>query len=189
MSAQTKKQIVDRIKESFAQSAAVFLINVQGLSVTEMQKVRIALRENDIGTVQVAKARLMGHAFKDAGLMTVCRKNSNEINSASPVELGDIICGQIAAVFINKDAAAGAKKLAELKKEFEKDDFICGGVYSNKFIDLLKVKQLSDLPSYEVLVAQLASCLAAPTTKLARSLKEILAKVARVSKAVAEKPL
>ena len=60
------------------------------------------------------------------------------------------------------------------------------GVLDGKLLDAKGIKALADLPSREVLLAQLLGVLQAPASKLVRTLNEPAAGLARVLKAKSE---
>jgi large subunit ribosomal protein L10 len=61
-----------------------------------------------------------------------------------------------------------------------------GGVMDGKYLDPKAVKALADLPTKEVLYAQLLGVLQAPASQLVRLLNEPAASLARVLNAKAE---
>ncbi len=85
-----------------------------------------------------------------------------------------------------QDVCAAAKVVKNFSDEFKKPE-IKGGVLDGALLDAAGIKALADLPSREVLLAQLLGVLQAPASKLVRTLNEPAASLARVLQAKADK--
>jgi len=86
--------------------------------------------------------------------------------------LVDLLVGPSALTFVSGDAAATAKAL----KEFSKTNpllVIKGGALAGKLLTAKDVEALADLPSREVLLAQLAGAIQAPLVKTAGLLQAL----------------
>ena len=81
-----------------------------------------------------------------------------------------------------KDICGAAKILKTFSAEFEKPK-IRAGILDNAILETAQVIALADLPSKEVLQAQLLGLLLMPATKLVRTLNEPGASLARVLQA------
>ena len=77
------------------------------------------------------------------------------------------------------DPIAAARVAVKYAKENDKL-VILGGAMGAKFLDAKSVKALADLPSLDELRAKLIGLLNAPATKIARTVKEPGAQLARV---------
>ncbi|HYF36071.1 MAG TPA: 50S ribosomal protein L10, partial [Prosthecobacter sp.] len=119
------------------------------------------------------------HVFKN----TLVKKAAER--ASYPDDIGAALTGQSAVVTGAKDVCAAAKVLKNFTAEFEKPK-MKAGVLDGKFLDAAAIKALADLPSREVLLAQLLGVLQAPASTLVRLLNEPAASLARVLKAKGE---
>ena len=85
-----------------------------------------------------------------------------------------------------QDVCAAAKVMKNFSTEF-KMPTMKAGVLDGNLLTVDGIKSLADLPSREVLLAQLLGVLQAPASKLVRTLAEPAASLARVIKAKGEK--
>jgi large subunit ribosomal protein L10 len=101
-------------------------------------------------------------------------------------ELRTRLGGSGASMTVIKNTCGAAKILKTFAAEFEKPK-IRAGILDNAILETAQVIALADLPSKEVLQAQLLALLLTPATKLVRTLNEPAASLARVLAAIAEK--
>ena len=94
--------------------------------------------------------------------------------------------GQTVIIVGDKDVAATAKVLKNFIAEFQKP-VMKVGVIDRAVVSTEQIKAIADLPSREVLLAQLLGVLQSPATKLVRLLNEPASSLARVLKAKSEK--
>jgi large subunit ribosomal protein L10 len=116
-------------------------------------------------------------------------KNSFLKRAIAASELPDIaeqLTGQTAVVYGDKDVAPVAKVLKSFAAEFKLASLKVGVVDRN-ILSIAEVETLADLPSREVLLAQLLGLLMSPATKLVRLLNEPGSALARLLNAKAEK--
>lgn len=158
MNREAKQALITTLQKQLKDSQATFFVNYQGLSVKELQDFRRSVRRNG-GLFQVAKARLIQHA----------------LNADNQKNLDPFCKGQIGIVFSKKEDYEMAKILHNFEKNNAKLKLVVG--YSNDSV-LTKehILQLAQLPSREVLLAQIAG-----------SMQEIVAKMARLLAALNEK--
>ncbi len=150
-----KVATVGEIAEKMSSVEVVFVTEYRGLTVGALANLRGALRPAG-GEHKVYKNTLARRAAVDTG------------NSA----LVDLLVGPSALTFVSGDAAATAKAL----KEFSKANpllVIKGGVLAGKLLTAKDVEALADLPSREVLLAQLAGAIQAPLVKTAGLLQAL----------------
>ena len=116
--------------------------------------------------------------------MTVIKNTflRRSIKEAGLPELDAHLSGQTAYVTGDKDICAAAKILKTFSAEFDKPK-IRAGILDNAVLDTPQVIALADLPSKDVLQAQLLGMLLQPATKLVRTLNEPAASLARVLQA------
>jgi large subunit ribosomal protein L10 len=116
-------------------------------------------------------------------------KNSFLRRAITASELPDIaeqLTGQTAVVYGDKDVAPVAKVLKSFAAEFKLATLKIGVVDRN-ILTTAEVESLAELPSREVLLAQLLGLLMSPATKLVRLLNEPASALARLLNAKAEK--
>ena len=96
--------------------------------------------------------------------------------------VSDMMTGPLIYGF-SEDAVAAAKVVSDFAKTNEKL-VIRGGAFAGKALDVNGVKQLANIPSKEVLLAQLLGLLQSPISRTAR----VLAAIAEKKGAGAEAP-
>ena len=139
-----KRKKVQRFREEFTGAAAVVLAGYKGLTVKEMEDLRMKLRE--VGShLRVIKNTLAKMAVHEIGIEG----------------LDGFLEGQVAFVFSNKDAVVGTKTAHEFSKAHDKFKLLAG-YFDGKQIGLDEVRALASLPSREELYARLVGTLAAP---------------------------
>jgi large subunit ribosomal protein L10 len=121
------------------------------------------------GSVKVAKNKLAQLALKDT-----------DAESLSGLMKGPTVLA------FSKDPIAAAKAAVAYAKGNEKL-VILGGAMGKTILDANGVKALAELPSLDELRATIIGLLNAPATKIARTVKEPGAKLARVIQAKASK--
>lgn len=112
---------------------------------------------------------------------TFLRKAAKE---AGLPEMGELK-GQTAIIIGDKDVAAAAKILKSFTAEFQKP-VMKMGVVDHAVVSSDQIKAIADLPSREVLLAQLLGTLQSPAQTLVRLLNEPASALARVLKAKSE---
>jgi large subunit ribosomal protein L10 len=164
-----KPTIVEDLQKRLADSPFLIVVEYGGMNVEHFAELRTRLGGVGAG-LTVVKNTFLRRSIKDAGLP----------------ELDAHLNGQTAFVVGEKDICAAAKVLKTFSAEFEKPK-IRAGILDNSVLDTAQVIALADLPSKEVLQAQLLGLLLSPATKLVRTLNEPGASLARVLAAIAEK--
>lgn len=150
MNRQEKQNVIESIKNDFEQSSSSFLVGYRGLTVAQLTELRKKLREKG-GTFHVAKITLIKRA----------------IDAVPQVEgLRSYLGDQIALVFSKNEAPVIAKVLADFSKEFEQLKLV-SGTFESSVLDAEAIKRIANLPSREVLLAQVCGTLKAPISKLA----------------------
>lgn len=150
-----KKQIVADLVEKFKNSPAVVVVDYRGVSVAQITKLRKELREAGV-EYKVVKNTLLTIAAKEAGIEDITATFK----------------GVTAVAFAKDDVVAPAKIIGKFIKD-NKVMEMKGGILEGKVIDAEAVVALGELPSKEVLLAQVASCFQAPIQRLAYVLEEI----------------
>jgi large subunit ribosomal protein L10 len=164
-----KPTIVEDVKLRLNNSPFLIVVEYGGMNVNHFAELRTRLGGSG-ASLTVIKNTFLRRSIKDAGLP----------------ELDAHLTGQTAFVVGDKDICGAAKILKTFAAEFEKPK-IRAGILDNSVLDAAQVVALADLPSKEVLQAQLLGLLLSPATKLVRTLNEPGASLARVLAAIAEK--
>ncbi|MDR1951893.1 MAG: 50S ribosomal protein L10 [Elusimicrobiota bacterium] len=131
------------LTEKFKTMKGMILTEYHGLSVGDVSEIRAKLHSHKSEYV-IVKNTLSELALKEIG-----------------IEAGNNFIGPTAIAFLNDDIAAPAKTLVDFMKTHEKLK-IKSAFLDGKFVDENTVKQLSSLPSREVLIAQMLGSLNAP---------------------------
>ncbi len=160
-----KKYIIDELFERVNSSPFVLVVEYTGMTVPEFNELRTRLAENG-SECHVAKNTYMRKAIADAGLP----------------DISEHLLGQTAFVTGESDVCAAAKTIKNFVKEFKKPE-VKTGILDGDILDTDQIKVLADLPSREVLLAQLLGVINAPASKLLRTVNEPAASLARVIKA------
>lgn len=164
-----KTSIVDEIKSWLDSSPFLIVTDYTGMTVDQFTELRTRLSDTQ-SELHVVKNTFLKRALSDAGM---------------PDLEGDLK-GQTAVVYGEKDISAAAKVLKTFGSEFEKPE-IRVGILDRSVLDAGQVKALADLPSREILLAQLLGLLNTPATKLATLINTPATQLAQVVKAKSEK--
>lgn len=150
-----KVAVVDEVKQKFTDADGAMLTEYRGLDVRAIAELRRALRDAG-GEYKIYKNTLVRRAAHDVGL-----------------ELDDLLTGPTAIAFVGEkaDGSAGdVAAVAKALKDFAKTNdalVIKGGVLDEQLLSADDLKALAELPSRDVLLAQLAGALQAPMAKFA----------------------
>jgi large subunit ribosomal protein L10 len=156
-----KREVVAALHDAFAKTGVIVVAHYAGLSVAEMTKFRREVRGAG-GNVKVAKNKLVKLALEgtDAkGIADLLKGPTCLAYSADPVA-----------------APKAAVKFAKTNEKF----IILGGSMGQTLLDSKGVNALASLPSLDELRSKLIGLLQAPATKIARTLNEPGAQLARV---------
>jgi large subunit ribosomal protein L10 len=164
-----KASIVSDLAEKLNRSPFVLVTNYQRMKVDQFGDLRNRLAPAG-AEVRVVKNSFLRRAMSDSGLPDVADKLS----------------GQTAIVMGEKDVAPVAKILKTFAAEF-KIAALKIGVVDKSILSVQEIEALADLPSREVLLAQLLGLLMSPAAKLVRLLNEPAASLARLLNAKAQK--
>jgi large subunit ribosomal protein L10 len=150
-----KVAVVEEVTEKLRAASAVIVTEYRGMRVAQLHALRKQLKPAG-GEFKVYKNTLASFAARNAGVDG----------------LADLLNGPSAITFIDGDAAAVAKTLRDAAKA-NPLLVLKGGVIGGKVISAKDVEALAELPSREVLLAQLAGAFKAPATKMAGLLQAL----------------
>lgn len=146
MPTEAKRKEIDELIEKIKSSEAVYIAEYRGLNVSKSTALRKSIRASQ-GEMKVTKNTLMRIALREAGTVT-----ADEIDT-----------GPNAYIFAYEDVASTAKVIRDFSKEKGNEALVIkGGIMGGKFINKDQVLALADLPSRDVLLAQLLGVMNGP---------------------------
>jgi large subunit ribosomal protein L10 len=164
-----KASIVSDLSEKLNRSPFLLVTDYKQMKVDQFGELRNRLAPAG-AEVRVVKNSFLKRAMADSGMPDVADK----------------LTGQTAIVMGEKDVAPVAKILKSFAAEF-KIAALKIGVVNKSIMSTSDVEALAELPSREILLAQLLGLLQAPATRLVRILNEPAAAFARLLKAKGDK--
>jgi large subunit ribosomal protein L10 len=151
---------IETLEKEFGTTGGIFVADNNKISVQKISQLRVN--------------------FRKAGIKYVVVKNSLAQNAAKRVGrdgLMPFFKGPTGVVLAGKESTAPAKIIRDFQKE-NKDLFSLKAAYVDGMIlDGKEALRLADIPSREVLLAQLLGCLQAPMGKFVGSLSGIFTKL------------
>ncbi|MSQ48379.1 MAG: 50S ribosomal protein L10 [Deltaproteobacteria bacterium] len=162
MNRKEKSEEIVALQQMLAKATTAVVSDYKGLTVAEMGVLRRELRQV-AGEYRVAKNTLIELAIEGSPYLS----------------LKDLLTGQNGLVIGYGDAVGLAKVVSRYAKENSKFT-IKGGVTDGQFLPATGVETLSQLPTFEVLRAQLLGTLLQPATKVVSVLSAPASKLARV---------
>lgn len=156
-----KADLVAELKQVFTETSVVVITRNLGLSVAQSTDLRLRMR--DAGAqFKVAKNRLALIALDGTRYQPI----------------GELLKGPT-ALATSIDPVAAAKVAIDFAKTTDKFE-VLGGAMGDTVLDVNGVKALAELPSLDQLRATLIGLVQAPATKIARTVAEPGAMLARV---------
>jgi large subunit ribosomal protein L10 len=163
-----KREVVSALHDVFAKTGVVVVAHYAGLSVADMTKLRSDMRDAG-GRVKVAKNRLVKLALE-----------GTDANAIS-----ELLKGPTCLAY-SDDPVAAPKVAVKFAKGNEKF-VILGGAMGPTVLDAKAVSSLAELPSLDELRGTLIGLIQAPASKIARTVNEPAAQLARVFAAYGSK--
>jgi large subunit ribosomal protein L10 len=163
-----KAAAVAELSEEFRSSSGAVLTEYRGLTVKQLQQLRVALGEN--ASYAVVKNTLTKLAAQDAGVAVD----------------DELLTGPTAIAFIKGDVVEAAKGLRDFAKA-NSPLVIKGGVLDGKPLTIDEITKIADLESREVLLATLAGALTASLSNAASLFNAPLSQTARLAAALHDK--
>lgn len=168
MPTERKSETVAEIKDRLSSAGAVIMTDYRGLSVKEMQALRVKLREAG-SDIKVYKNTLTEIAVRELALPS----------------MDELLSGPTAFVFTTDDPVAPAKAIMDFAKEHKALE-VKGGFIDNQVLGAEGVKAVASLPSREELIAKLLGSMQSPIASFARVLNGPTSAFARALNAVAQ---
>lgn len=170
MNRQEKECLIQSLRDDFVKSHAMFIVNVHGLTVGQVQQLRKNLHDQH-GKMRVAKN-------------TLARKVAQEFLGIN--DLAPHLKQQVALVFAMQESPAVAKVVCAASTENEKIKVVAG-CFEAKTISAEMIKFLASLPPKHVLLAQVCGGIKAPLTRHVSVLNQVLVRLVWVLKQASEK--
>ena len=155
-----KQAIVAELTEKIKGAASGVLVDYKGITVAEDTALRAECRKNELDYA-VVKNTLARFAINNVGLE----------------EMDSVLNGTTSLALSHGDPIAPMRVIAKFAKQFNGAKFtIKSGFMDGKVLSLDEINALAELPSKEVLQAQVLGTMLAPITSLAIVLKAICEK-------------
>ena len=155
-----KQAIVAELTEKLKGAASGVLVDYKGITVAEDTALRNELRKNNV-EYAVVKNTLTRFAAQNAGLG----------------DLSDSLNGTTSLAISHEDPIAPMRVINKFAKQFNGAKFVIkAGFMDGKILPLDEINAMAELPSKEVLQAQVLGTMLAPITGLAVVLKQIAEK-------------
>ncbi|WP_326538628.1 50S ribosomal protein L10 [Pseudorhodoferax sp.] len=164
-----KEAVITEVTGLAANAQTLVMAEYRGITVADMTRLRSNARSAGV-SLSVLKNTLARRAVAGSAFEV-----------ASDQMTGPLIYG------FSVDAVAAAKVVSEFAKTNDKL-VIRGGAFAGKALDVDGVKQLANIPSKEVLLAQLCGLLMSPISRTAVVLGALAAKKGEGAEPAAEAP-
>jgi len=152
-----KQAVIDEVTGLAAKAQTLVMAEYRGITVADMTRLRSQARDKGVN-LSVLKNTLARRAVAGSAFEVV-----------SDQMTGPLIYG------FSVDAVAAAKVVSDFAKTNDKL-VIRGGAFGGKTLDVNGVKQLANIPSKEVLLAQVCGLLMSPISRTAVVLGALAAK-------------
>jgi len=159
---ENKQQIVEELKGLLGEAEMALVLDYQGLSIKEMSDLRTRLQAAN-GVCKVTKNTLMRRAIDGDSAWS---------------DLDSLLTGTNAFVLVRGDVGGAVKAVQSFQKDTKKSE-VKGGLFEGRLLSQNDIKAIGDLPSREVLMAQIAGAINAVATKLAVGINEVPSSLAR----------
>ncbi len=166
---ENKQQIVEELKGLLGEAEMALVLDFKGLTIKEMTDLRTRLQASN-GVCKVTKNTLMRRAIDGDSAWS---------------DLDSLLTGTNAFVLVKGDVGGAVKVLQSFQKDTKKSD-VKGGLFEGKLLSPSDIQAIGDLPSKEVLMAQIAGAINGLATKLAVGINEVPSGLARALKQHAE---
>jgi large subunit ribosomal protein L10 len=171
MKKQEKVDLVKNLTEELKTATSVVLVDSNKLTVKSQQALKVRLEEAG-ARMQVVKNTLLKRAGTEAKL-------------ASETYDDSVLTGPTAIVIGTGDPIAPLQALYKFSKEFEVPNLKVGIVEGN-FQDKVALEKLAQLPSKNILFAQVVGMIASPMSSMVYTMQANIQKLLYVLKAKAE---
>jgi large subunit ribosomal protein L10 len=164
-----KLELVAELTEKLGRATSAIVTDYRGLTVKQLQELRMRLRNDGI-EYHVVKNTLARRAADEAGVG----------------QFSAVLVGPVGLALGYGDLSTPARILNEYFRVNRRLP-IMAGLVEKRVLDADGVRAVADLPSREVLLAQLAGTLQSPLSSLAGALNSVLSNFAATLDAYREK--
>ncbi len=164
-----KLSIVNEIRNKTADATFVILVDYKGMTVAQMTELRKRL-----AAIQAEFSVVKNSFFKLVAIERNWMKSDEPLTEPNAIAIG------------KGDAIELAKVLSDFNKEYKRP-VIRRGFLEGKALSAAEIEHLLSLPGKDTLRAMLVGAIAAPMTGLVGVLKQKLASIVYVLKAIEEK--
>jgi large subunit ribosomal protein L10 len=165
----SKQQIVEELKGLLGEAEMALVLDFKGLTIREMTDLRTRLQASN-GVCKVTKNTLMRRAIDGDSAWS---------------DLDSLLTGTNAFVLVKGDVGGAVKALQSFQKDTKKSE-VKGGLFEGKLLTQSDIQAIGDLPSREVLMAQIAGAINGLATKIAVGINEVPSGLARALRQHAE---
>lgn len=155
-----KRKKVEELSAKISKAKSLILTDFQGLTVAEISELRRSMKESG-AEYKVCKNTLFWIALQDAPFKE---------------QIKDSLRGSTGVVFGYDDPVVSVKKTLDFSEKNEKLKLKLG-VVEGKVYSPKELKEISKLPSKNVLLGMLAGGMSSPLTKMAYALQAVNAKL------------
>ena len=156
----------------FQKANAAIVAEYRGLTVADLTQLRVKLRESN-SEFKIVKNRVAKVAIRE--------------DSPTSGDLSANLKGPVGVVFVYGDPAAAAKSVLEFAKEKPELFKVTGGLMDGKGVSPNQLKAIADLPSRDVLMAQIVGSLVSPHRGLVSVMAGVTRQLVQVINAIKEK--
>jgi large subunit ribosomal protein L10 len=172
ISKEKKAQLLETYVSLLGDSQAIVVVSYLGLSVAEVTRLRVKMRESG-ARFHVVKNTLFRRALTQAG-----------------IPAPDFVRGPVSVAFCVEDIAPVVKAINEFAEDLRERPFeIRGGIVETDILDAEGAKALADMPSKEVFFARILSGIQQPGNQLVGVLSNTLRQTVTVLQAGAGRQL
>lgn len=172
MNRQQKESVIGELHNLFSTTKSSFVVDYQGLTVSQMRQLRKQLRETG-GMLKIAKMRLIKRAISDIEashvLLPYCKDQR----------------GIVFAKDVNEISLV-AKALRDFSKKNESLQLVVGCLDA-QLLDKQAIVRIASLPSKEVLLAQLCYLINSPLQSFVGVLNQLLVRFVVLLKEIEKK--
>lgn len=163
MPSQKNIKSVEILTEKFKSSSAIYLTKYTGIDVVDITALRREFRKNSVD-FYVSKNTLSKLAARNAGF---------------DGKLDDFLMGQVGIAYATDDPTSPARVIKEFKKKNDNLE-VLGLVFEGEVFEADKYKEISDMPTRDVLISKFVSMLNQPMAGLASTLNGAMSGVLNV---------
>ena len=165
-----KQAVVSALADQIRNATSLYFVDFTGMTVAQDQAFRGDLRGKGV-TMKVAKNTLILRALAEVG--------GYEIEDTK-------LAGQTAVIFGGSDPVAPAKVIRQHFEKTEKPKLKVA-VVEGMYFDSTQLKQVSELPTREDMIAGMIGSIHAPITGIVGSINAVMRDVASLIEEVAKK--